>query len=125
MTPKRGEYRARWREGCARLRTQIDRGPRKADALWGEDCQTRFVPEPQRDRGTALAVDEVFPWFSHGHPERSPAEIPPSLRLVLLRSSTPLRFAQYDTAGRSRSPSAVRIHYPKQNDESKRGIKKH
>ena len=72
-------------------------------ALWGEDCQTSFVPEPQRDRGTALAVDEVFPWLPHGHPERSPAEIPPSRRLVLLRSSTPLRFAQYDTTGRSRT----------------------
>ena len=36
----RGEYRARRRKGCARPRTQIDRGPRKADALWGEDCHS-------------------------------------------------------------------------------------
>ena len=42
------------------------------------------------------------------HPERSPPEIPPSLCSVLLRSSTPLRFAQNDTGGRSRNPKGER-----------------
>ena len=42
------------------------------------------------------------------HPERSPPEIPPSLCSVLLRSSTPLRFAQNDTGGRSRTRRAMR-----------------
>ena len=42
------------------------------------------------------------------HLERSPPEIPPSLCLVLLRSSTPLRFAQNDTGGRSRNPKGER-----------------
>ena len=42
------------------------------------------------------------------HLERSPPEIPPSLDSVLLRSSTPLRFAQNDTGGRSRNPKGDR-----------------
>ena len=42
------------------------------------------------------------------HLERSPPEIPPSLGSVLLRSSTPLRFAQNDTGGRSRNPKGER-----------------
>jgi hypothetical protein len=42
------------------------------------------------------------------HLERSPPEIPPSLCSVLLRSSTPLRFAQNDTGGRSRNPKGER-----------------
>ena len=42
------------------------------------------------------------------HLERSPPEIPPTLCSVLLRSSTPLRFAQNDTGGRSRNPKGER-----------------
>ena len=42
------------------------------------------------------------------HLERSPPEILPSLCSVLLRSSTPLRFAQNDTGGRSRNPKGER-----------------
>ena len=42
------------------------------------------------------------------HLERSPPEIPPSLCSVLLRSSTPLRFAQNDTGGHSRNPKGER-----------------
>ena len=42
------------------------------------------------------------------HLERSPPEIPPSLYSVLLHSSTPLRFAQNDTGGRSRNPKGER-----------------
>ena len=42
------------------------------------------------------------------HLERSPPEILPSLCSVLLRSSTPLRFAQNDTGGRSRKPKGER-----------------
>ena len=55
------------------------------------------------------------------HPERSPAEIPLRLRLVLLRQASKVRQAQDDTAGRSRTFAQWRMNGAKAPEPARVG----
>ena len=82
-------------------------------------CNTLYLADQGLQKGVRTKLLVLLLLFFRNvlppacHLERSPPEILPSLCSVLLRSSTPLRFAQNDTGGRSRNPKGEALNKPK------------